>query len=620
MSSTTPSPRLIAQLDAELARYAPFDRMAAEHRRAFVEASEQVYFAPDEVVLEPSSGVPQHMYVVRSGCIVGERGYGGTPFVVEAGEMMSLGAALGERAVTGRYRAREDTFCLAIPVERLRELARESPPLLEFLQSRVLKMLELSKHAMVERFAALALAEQSLETPLAAFTRREPLSVPPGTALGDALGAMHERNVGSVLVTDPRGAAIGILTRHDVLERVVLAGRSLDSPIDDAMSKPVHTLTVHARAHDAALLMSRERVRHVPIVDSAETGRVVGVVSERDLFVLQRRSLVQIGGSIDGATSVHALEAAAEEIRRFARQLLAQGVAARALTELVSHLNDRLTVRLVTLLAAEHALDLQQACWVAFGSEGRGEQTIATDQDNGLVLSPEALPERARWLSFGDAVNHALATAGYPLCRGGVMAGQEACCLGADEWQARFVRWIDQGAPEHLLAASIYFDLRPVVGNAALVGPLTDVIAVQAAASPRFLKLMADNLLSQRPPLAWHGGISGDEIDLKLQGTAIFVGGARLLALAAGVRATGTSTRLQLAGKALGIAPEDTEGWISAFEYLQTLRLAAQVGAGVDAPANRIAVAKLNVIDRRVLREALQAARRLQQRIELDYP
>ena len=70
----------------------------------------------------------------------------------------------------------------------------------------------------------------------------------------------------------------------------------------------------------------------------------------------------------------------------------------------------------------------------------------------------------------------------------------------------------------------------------------------------------------------------------------------------------------------LGIAPEDTATWVGGFEYLQTLRLSAQVGAGATEPGNRIRIAELNDIDRRVLREALQAARRLQQRIELDYP
>jgi hypothetical protein len=70
----------------------------------------------------------------------------------------------------------------------------------------------------------------------------------------------------------------------------------------------------------------------------------------------------------------------------------------------------------------------------------------------------------------------------------------------------------------------------------ALAEPLRRHIAERAAATPRFLKQMAVNALEHKPPLAWHGGISGERIDLKLQGTALFVESARLLALAGGRR------------------------------------------------------------------------------------
>ena len=50
-----------------------------------------------------------------------------------------------------------------------------------------------------------------------------------------------------------------------------------------------------------------------------------------------------------------------------------------------------------------------QACWLAFGSEGRGEQTIATDQDNGLLfVSDDPERDRPRWLAFALEVNQAL--------------------------------------------------------------------------------------------------------------------------------------------------------------------------------------------------------------------
>jgi CBS domain-containing protein len=158
-----------------------------------------------------------------------------------------------------------------------------------------------------------------------------------------------------------------------------------------------------------------------------------------------------------------------------------------------------------------------------------------------------------------------------------------------------------------------------VAGNRALADPLQRYIAERAAATPRFLKQMAVNALEHRPPLAWHGGIAGDAIDLKLQGTAIFVEAARLLALAAGVTATGTRARLEALAAPLAIPAAEVSAWVAGFEYLQLLRLGVQAGGAAPGQANRVEVATLNGIDRRVLREVLRVARQLQQRLELDY-
>ena len=629
MPAHTPSPSLLAALDAELVRHVPFAYMAPAQRLRFLAAAEQLYFAPDEVLLEPASGPVSHLYAVRLGGVHGSQRLGDpSPFELDAGELFPVSAMLAQRAVTATYRARGDTFCLRVPASVVRELIAESPPFADFVNRRMLQLLELSQRAQQSGAVSRVLAEQSLQAPLADFVRGAPLAVAPQTPLATALKQMLDRGVGSVLVTGPNGEVLGILTRHDVLGRITLAGRPLDTPIATVMSQPVHTLSVRDRAHDAALLMSREGVRHVPITDS---GRVVGIVSERDLFALQRLSLRQIGGAVAGADSIDALRQVAADIRHFASQLLAQGVGARQLTELISHLNDRLTARLVALLAPAHGLDPQRACWLAFGSEGREEQTIATDQDNGLIFQADGADEaaalRPRWLAFGNAVNEALDACGFPLCRGGVMAGQAACCLTADEWQQRFSRWIEQGAPQDLLNASIYFDLRPLAGNTALAAPLRSAIVERALATPRFLKQMAANALTHRPPLSWHGGLADAAIDLKLQGTAIFVEAARLMALAAGVTATSTRHRLEQASAALGVPAAEASAWVAGFEYLQLLRLGVQVGregqeggqaAAGDNP-NRCEIADLNEIDRRVLRETLRVARRLQQRIELDY-
>lgn len=626
--SSSPSASLIAQLRAELTGTPPFAQMAPEHVERFVTQSQQSYHAPGETVLAPADGVVQQLLYVRQGRIARRRNaaddHAFAPY--EAGDLFPVGALMGGRAVTAVYQAVEDTFCLRLPVAQVHALAAESAPFAAFLQRRMLAFLDDSRRALQARQAAQALSEQSLETPLDALARRPALGVSAQTPLREALGLMHERGIGSLLVLDDRGVATGILTRHDILGRVALPQRPLETPIGAIASAPVHTLDRSATGQDAALLMSRHGVRHVPVT---EGGRAIGIVSERDLFALQRLSLEHVGTALRGAPDLASLQRLSGELRRLARNLLGQGVRARQLTELISHLNDLLVERLVGLVAQRRGLDLERACWLAFGSEGRSEQTIATDQDNGLIFeSEDAEADRPAWLGFAREVNEGLAACGYPLCKGNVMASNPQCCLTPAEWAKRFGGWMEHGAPEDLLNASIYFDLRPVAGRRALAEPLRALITEAAARLPRFIKQMALNALERRPPLGWLGGIETEAadggrewVDVKLHGTAIFVDAARLYALAHGVAQTSTRARVEAAAPAIGLLPRESEAWIVAFEFLQQLRLQVQLDRADDDPdgANRVDVAALNDIDRRMLKESLRAARRLQQRIELDY-
>ena len=625
--ATQPSPSLLGNLRTELMRHVPFGQMLPAHVDQFLAGAEQAYYAPGETVLSPADGAPRHLLLIRQGHITGRVGGDNQAagFDYDAGDIFPVGAVMGERPVAATYVAHGDVFCLLLPVQEVRALASASAPFSDFLGHRALRYLELSRQAVAATYSSQALDEQTLETPLGQLALKTPVAVPPGTPLLEALTTMHERHIGSVMVTDPPGYAVGILTRHDILGRITLAQVALDSPISRVMTGPLRTLDVANTAQDAALLMSRHGIRHVPVT---RDGQLVGLVSERDLFALQRLSIKHVSSAIRAARDVPALASAAANIRRFARTLLGQGVAARQLTQLISHLNDVLTEQLLQMVAHQHGLDFERACWLAFGSEGRSEQTISTDQDNGLVFdsdNPDA--DRPRWLAFATDVNAALDACGYPLCQGQVMASNPKCCLSLQEWRQRFSDWMERGAPEDLLNASIYFDLRPLFGQAALAQDLTALVARQAASLPRFIKQMADNALRSRPPLSWLGSVETRDvdgrgmIDLKHGGTAIFVDVARLYALAQGLAVTGTRARFEALGPLLKVAPNESQAWVAAFEFLQMLRLRVQMARQDAAPdqANLVELSALNDIDRRMLKESFRVARRLQQKMELDY-
>jgi len=332
--------------------------------------------------------------------------------------------------------------------------------------------------------------------------------------------------------------------------------------------------------------------------------------------------------AIEAARDIPDHAAAAAAVRECAAELVQQGVAAPQVTGWLSRLNDSLTQHLLQMAAREQGMDLSRACWLVFGSQGRSEQTLVTDQDNGLVFeseSPDA--DRAAWLRLGRRVNEALDQCGYTTCRGQVMAGEPACCLTALEWQDRFSHWIEHGAPQDLLNACIYFDLRPVAGRTELAAPLRRYVAAQAQRVPRFLKQMAENALRNAVPLSWLGNVESSRIEgravlnIKQQGTMLFVDPARLYALAHGIAETGTRERFEAYAAGAGVPAHEAQSWVHGFEYLQQLRLRSQLArafAGEDG-SNVLDLDQLDDLDRRVLKETLRVAQRLQQRMELDY-
>ncbi|MDZ7583679.1 MAG: putative nucleotidyltransferase substrate binding domain-containing protein, partial [Thiobacillus sp.] len=462
--------------------------------------------------------------------------------------------------------------------------------------------------------------------PLESLVRRTPLSALPATPLADALAAMEAARVGSVVVADAAGQPLGILTLKDVLARVTLAGVPLATPISSVMTPNPATLSVDAPVADALVLMARQGIHHIPLV---REGKLVGVVSEKDVFALRRLSVEGITSAIARSEDAARLPALALDIGDLAHSLLAQGMDAENLTAIISSLNDRLTDRIIALESETDAvLAGLRWCWLALGSEGRMEQTLATDQDNALIFAEADEAGRDALLAFALRVNHRLDACGFPLCRGDIMASNPKWCLPASGWQQQFTQWIDHGSPDALLNASIFFDFRPLAGDASLALDLRAWLNRAAQKNLRFLHQMAGNALRNRPPLGLVRDfvLSDDHahphtIDLKLNGATPFVDAARIFALAAGSPQTNTAKRLRAAAPALHIPDAELADWNRAFHFLQLLRLRHQHGqqrAG-QTPDNHLDPDTLNPLDRRILKEALRQARKVQARLALDY-
>jgi len=322
--------------------------------------------------------------------------------------MFPLGALVARRGVTSVYRSLEDTFVLAVPVDVFDQLIATSSPFQDFCTRRLAHLLDISRARFQAEYASAVTEQRGLATPLGSLIRNEPVTVAPATPLGDALRTMEERRIGSLPVVDDAGRPVGIFTRQDVIGRIVLPGVGLREPIGGVMSAPVITLAMHATAGDAAVAMARRGIRHVVLVDESAASRA------------WFRSATCSGCSACRCASSPRRYGARRICRRSCsapptcgrchNALVAQGVASGQLTRMISSLNDQLVSRLLDVTAPRHDLSGATLCWIGMGSEGRSEQTIATDQDNGSSSSPTIPPRRRTRYAIGSCRSPARST------------------------------------------------------------------------------------------------------------------------------------------------------------------------------------------------------------------
>jgi CBS domain-containing protein len=610
---------------AFLRRHAPFDAMTDAALDWAIARMSLAYFAKDATILTPASGPVAHLYIIQRGRVGSRPDDPRAPFdpTLGPGELFPVGALSAGGATTKIFHAVEDAFCYQLARDDFLELRRRSAELERYCTQAITETLKQSLAQLAIQYGQRAAEQQTLTRPLGELLRRAPVTAVATAPVRDALEAMKAAAVRTVIVVDEREQPVGVFTLVDLLRRVTLDDRSLATPIAEVMSAPAVTLPAGASAYEAMHLMAERAVRQIVVVDG---GRACGMVNERDLFALQRVSMRQVIEALRDAKSIEALKRAAEDIRGLTRNLLAQGVGAEPLTRTIASLNDGLARRAVDLAGAHPAIADIDWCWLALGSEGRGEQTFATDQDNGIVFVPAreetVAGERARLMAFAAEVNDSLATLGFPLCTGGVMARNAHMCLALHEWKARFLEWISAPTPQALLQANILFDFRALYGDATLADRLREWLLGYTQASEVFLRLLVQNALEATPPLGLIHAFTVDEepphrgtLDLKVRGTRIFVDAARAFALGLGVAETGTAARLRVAGTKLGVPERHVESTVDAFHFLQLLRLRQQDVAGEHGIVNRLDPATLNEVDQRMLKEAFRQARKLQQRL-----
>jgi len=575
----------------------PFDALGPEAFERAAGALEIAYFQQGTRILAADGAPSDALYVIRKGLVRLEKA-GETTAVLEEGDYFGYSVMTGQ--VTADVVVEEELLAYRVPEAVFRGLLAETPFARHFTQGLAERLRR------QPAFSAEPALGGDILLPVASLVERPPVTVPEGATILDVARVMRDERVSSVLLlSDPPA----IVTDRDLRNRVLAADLGPGTHARDVASRPVRTVPHGTPVYGAWQAMLEHGIHHLPV---EREGRIVGLVTATDLLRHHSHGPVLALRRVERMRSREALKGHGADLARMVATLVRSGLPAVQIARLVSHLNDALVRRL--LFWAERDLG-EPPCpyaFLVFGSEGRLEQTLLTDQDNALAFRDGDEAARSYFRRLAHKVVTDLVAAGFPPCPGGYMATNHAGPLA--EWVGRFAAWIDTPKAEAVLAAGIFFDLRSAGGGLDLA-PLSDVVS-RARRNAPFLSHLARAAVAFRPPLGAFRRLELENggVDLKKGGIAPIQGLARVWALDAGVRATPTVERLRAATAAGLVDAETGEALEEAFVFLLGLRLREQIralSAGL-APGNHVAVDALSPSERRHLKEAFVTVRAAQ--------
>jgi CBS domain-containing protein len=269
--------------------------------------------------------------------------------------------------------------------------------------------------------------------------------------------------------------------------------------------------------------------------------------------------------------------------------------------------------------------------WVAAGSQARREQTARSDQDNCMVLSDDFDAQRhgKYFEALSRTVCDGLDACGYVHCPGEMMAMTDRWRQPLARWKQYFHHWTQAPEPMALMLTCVFFDLRCVHGEAALLDTLRRETLMRTKANGIFLAHMANNALKRRPPLSVFGRISSARsgehrgtIDIKHLAIAPIVDLARIHALAGGLEAVSTDERLAMAGgKGNEMSDQGARDLREALEFLAALRIrhqARQIAAGQE-PDSYLRPDALSNFERAQLKDAFKVIADMQDALGQRY-
>lgn len=583
----------------------PFDRLNHEEQRKVSDNVDVAYFRSGQTILERGTA-PSHLFVIIKGYVTQQDG---EEVVATYGPDDCFdGRGLVAGKTSSRFVAAEEVITYELKRQTVSDLIASNVTFGALLFSDLGKKLS----ALSQRHSQHELESLTLSRVDAAYLRPA-IFVDAQTDIVSVVKVFQANHTSNVLVRDasvvpPR---VGIFTTT-ALQRAILHGAPLDRlPVGELSDFSLITVRPAHQIGDALAMMLKHRVHRLIVQEGDE---IQGVLEALDLFSFLSNQSYLITVQIGMAKDLAALRQAAARISTMVALLYRGGTRVELIARLVQELNTSLFERAWQLIAPSELI--ANSCLFVMGSEGRGEQLLKTDQDNGLVLRDGyvAPPDLDR---IADAFSAALSEFGYPICPGGIMLNNPRWRKRQGEFAHVIREWLFMPTPDSLMNLAIFLDAQAVCGDTSLLNELRDNLMRAATDNDAMMARFAAAIDAFGSSGGWWNRLLGlgesDQIlNVKKEGLFPIVHGVRSLALKLHLTETGTAARISEV-VAKGVLAADTGAELTeTLHFLMGLRLKAglaelETGQPV---SGGVYLAKLSSLERDLLKDALGVVKR----------
>ena len=596
----------------------PFDCLTPEEQRLVQDSVDIAYFPQGATIL--ALGVqPTHLFVIIKGFV---QQFDGNEVVTTYGpEDCFDGRGLMSGKVSSRFVAAEEVVAYQLTKQAVSDLIAGNVTFGALLFSDLSNKLS----ALSERQSRHELQSLTMARVDEAFMRT-PNFVDADTSILEVTRQFNTLRTATLLVRDRQVSppALGIFTLTG-LQRAILDGTPLDRlAVRELTNFSLIKVRPSDQLGDALAIMIKYKVHRVVV---AEGEHITGVLEALDLFSFLSNHSYLINVQILDAQDVQTLKQAAGQITRLISLLYRSGTNVNMIARLVQELNAKLFERAWQLIAPSDLV--ANSCLFVMGSEGRGEQLLKTDQDNGLVLRDGYQPS-VDVAAVCRQFSAALVDFGYPPCPGNIMVSNPQWCPNVTNFSQKVRWWLMTGTTDSLMALAIFLDAHAVCGDRALLEQVRAEVYEMTADNDAMLARFASAVNAFGSSSVWWsrllflGDQAKEALDIKKAGTFPLVHGLRSLALAYSINATSTVDRAE-ALVAAGRLPEKlANDLIDSLHFFMGLKLKMglqQLETG-HAASDGIQLDKLSSLDRDLLKDTLGVVKQfkalLNQRFHLE--